>query len=84
MHRFDGWPNFWPQHVCMLHLTVKALGLVAGRVHPGESNSSWIMRGLLETLTGPSPAAQALRDKYLFMVTGCLAHQLSCGISAVF
>ncbi len=26
------------------------------------------MRGLLETLTGPSPAAHALRDKYLFMV----------------
>ena len=43
--------------------------IVAGRVHPGESNSSWIMRGLLEMLTGPSPAAQALRDKYLFMVS---------------
>lgn len=44
------------------------LGVMAGRVHPGESNSSWIMRGLLEMLTGPSPAAHALRDKYLFMV----------------
>ena len=42
--------------------------MMAGRVHPGESNSSWIMRGLLELLTGPSPAAHALRDKYLFMV----------------
>lgn len=47
----------------------------AGRVHPGESNSSWIMRGLLDTLTGPSPAAQALRDKYLFMVMRCTAQQ---------
>ena len=42
--------------------------MMAGRVHPGESNSSWIMRGLLEMLTGPSPAAHALRDKFLFMV----------------
>jgi len=51
------------------------LDVFAGRVHPGESNSSWIMRGLLETLTGPSPAAQALRDKYLFMVLGRTAQQ---------
>ena len=31
------------------------------------------MRGLLDFLTGPSPAAQALRDKYLFMVGTVLA-----------
>ncbi|DBA97263.1 TPA: hypothetical protein ACH3X1_015010 [Trebouxia sp. C0004] len=50
----------------------RKLDVFAGRVHPGESNSSWIMRGLLESLTGPSPAAHALRDKYLFMVVPML------------
>ena len=40
----------------------------AGRVHPGESNASWMMRGLLEMLTGPSAAAIALRNQYIFMV----------------
>lgn len=47
---------------------IHGFDMMAGRVHPGESNSSWMMRGLLEMLTGPSPAAHALRDKYLFMV----------------
>lgn len=36
------------------------------RVHPGESNSSWIMRGLLDFLTGPSDIARQLRRQFIF------------------
>lgn len=32
--------------------------VVSGRVHPGETNSSWIMEGLLDMLTADTPHAQ--------------------------
>ena len=38
--------------------------VVSGRVHPGESNSSWVMRGFIRLVLGPSPEAAALREKY--------------------
>ena len=28
--------------------------VITGRVHPGESNASWMMKGCLDFLTGPS------------------------------
>ena len=31
--------------------------VVTARVHPGESNSSWMMKGLLEYITGSSQMA---------------------------
>jgi len=41
---------------------------LSSRVHPGESNSSWIMKGLLDFLLGPSAEAEFLRSKYLFKI----------------
>ena len=39
------------------------------RVHPGETNASWIMHGLLEFLTDPvSRTAALLRDQFVFKV----------------
>ncbi len=32
--------------------------VVSGRVHPGETNSSWIMEGLLHMLTSDTPHAK--------------------------
>jgi hypothetical protein len=32
--------------------------VVTARVHPGESNSSWVMKGLMDYLTGDTATAQ--------------------------
>lgn len=32
--------------------------VVSARVHPGESQASWMMKGLLEFITGSDPVAQ--------------------------
>ncbi|VDD80271.1 unnamed protein product [Mesocestoides corti] len=46
---------------------------VTARVHPGESNSSWVMRGLLERLTDPYDEEIAnLRRMYVFKVVPSL------------
>ncbi|XP_049875301.1 cytosolic carboxypeptidase 1-like isoform X2 [Pectinophora gossypiella] len=41
---------------------------LTARVHPGESNASWVMDGTLGCLLGDSPAAAALRAKYVFKI----------------
>ncbi|KAH9508360.1 Cytosolic carboxypeptidase 2 [Bulinus truncatus] len=42
--------------------------VITARVHPGESQASWMMKGLLEFITGPDPVAKELRDKFIFKV----------------
>lgn len=42
--------------------------VISARVHPGESNSSWIMQGLLHHLTSNHPNALMLRDKFVFKI----------------
>ncbi|XP_004707952.1 cytosolic carboxypeptidase 3 [Echinops telfairi] len=49
----------------------KAVVLTA-RVHPGETNSSWIMKGFLDYLLGASRDAQLLRDMFIFKVVPML------------
>ena len=44
--------------------------VVSARVHPGESNASWMMQGLIDYLTGPSLDAKILRDNFVFKVRG--------------
>ena len=41
---------------------------VFARVHPGESNSSWMMKGLIDFLTGPSLDAKIIRDNFIFKI----------------
>nr|XP_021189773.1 cytosolic carboxypeptidase 1 isoform X11 [Helicoverpa armigera] len=45
---------------------------LTARVHPGESNASWVMDGTLGCLFGCSIAAAALRAKYVFKIVPML------------
>ncbi|CAB4057471.1 AGBL2_3 [Lepeophtheirus salmonis] len=42
------------------------------RVHPGETPSSWILRGMLLFLSGNSMHATLLRDRYIFKIVPML------------
>ncbi|XP_033108379.1 cytosolic carboxypeptidase 1-like isoform X2 [Anneissia japonica] len=45
---------------------------LSARVHPGESNASWVMKGSLMFLLSSHPIAQALRETYIFKVVPML------------
>lgn len=45
---------------------------LTSRVHPGESNASWVMHGTLEALLGNNPYAAGLRDDYVFKIVPML------------
>ncbi|CAF0721396.1 unnamed protein product [Didymodactylos carnosus] len=47
---------------------VKKGVVVTARVHPGETNGSWMMKGLLDFLLGNSPDAKILRDNFIFKI----------------
>lgn len=40
--------------------------IVSARVHPGETPSSWMMKGLMDFITGDSFVAKKLRHKFIF------------------
>ena len=42
--------------------------IISARVHPGESNASWMMKGVIDFLTGHTPEAKALRDNFVFKI----------------
>ena len=46
----------------------KAVIVLSARVHPGETPSSWIMRGILHFLTGDSDVSTRLRDNFIFKI----------------
>lgn len=46
--------------------------MISARVHPGEPNSSWMMKGMIDYLTGPSTGAQVLRKHFLFKIVPML------------
>uniref|UniRef100_A0A4W4DW05 Cytosolic carboxypeptidase 1 n=1 Tax=Electrophorus electricus TaxID=8005 RepID=A0A4W4DW05_ELEEL len=41
---------------------------LSARVHPGETNASWVMKGTLEFLMSSGPLAQSLRESYIFKI----------------
>lgn len=41
---------------------------ISSRVHPGESNSSWMMKGVIDFLVSNAPEARALREKFVFKI----------------
>ena len=60
--------------------------VVTARVHPGETNSSWMMKGLLDFITGPSNTAKVtkswrwrvLTQGFIFLVTYFLIAVVFC------
>ncbi|XP_047453319.1 cytosolic carboxypeptidase 4 [Mugil cephalus] len=42
--------------------------VLTGRVHPGESNASWVMKGTLEFLCSNDMVAQILREAFVFKI----------------
>ncbi|CAB1321578.1 unnamed protein product [Coregonus sp. 'balchen'] len=50
----------------------RPLVFLSARVHPGETNASWVMKGTLEFLMGSSPLAHSLREAYIFKIVPML------------
>ncbi|XP_005077924.4 cytosolic carboxypeptidase 4 [Mesocricetus auratus] len=42
--------------------------VIMARVHPGESNASWVMKGTLEFLVSSDPVAKLLRENFVFKI----------------
>eukprot|EP00768_Dysnectes_brevis_P002216 gnl/Dysnectes_brevis/1711_a1946_1332.p1 GENE.gnl/Dysnectes_brevis/1711_a1946_1332~~gnl/Dysnectes_brevis/1711_a1946_1332.p1 ORF type:complete len:743 (+),score=91.26 gnl/Dysnectes_brevis/1711_a1946_1332:57-2231(+) len=43
--------------------------LLSARIHPGETNSSWIMEGIVRFLVSNHPTAQLLREHFILKIT---------------
>ena len=60
---------------------------ISARVHPGESNSSWMMKGIVEFLVSNAPEARALRENFVFKlvpminVDGVINGNYRCSLS---
>ncbi|XP_040897730.1 cytosolic carboxypeptidase 1 isoform X4 [Toxotes jaculatrix] len=57
-------------HICQFRN--RPLIFLSARVHPGETNASWVMKGTLEFLMGSSPLAASLREAYIFKIVPML------------
>lgn len=62
--------------------------IISARVHPGESNASFIMEGIIEFLVSDDPNALRLRDKFVFKIVpmlnpdGVIIGNYRCSLSA--
>uniref|UniRef100_A0A7N6A9U1 Cytosolic carboxypeptidase 1 n=1 Tax=Anabas testudineus TaxID=64144 RepID=A0A7N6A9U1_ANATE len=57
-------------HICQFRN--RPLIFLSARVHPGETNASWVMKGTLEFLMGTSSLAASLREAYIFKIVPML------------
>lgn len=46
--------------------------MISSRVHPGESNASFIMEGIIDFLMSDDMEAQILRNQYVFKIVPML------------
>ena len=46
----------------------KKVIVITGRVHPGESNASWVVHGLIRFLLKKDKVSEALRKRIIFKV----------------
>ena len=63
--------------------------VISARVHPGETNASWMMRGILFFLTSDDPRAKTLRENFVFKIIpmlnpdGVINGNYRCNLSGV-
>ncbi|XP_061527813.1 cytosolic carboxypeptidase 1 isoform X1 [Phycodurus eques] len=57
-------------HICQFRN--RPFIFLSARVHPGETNASWVMKGTLEFLMGTSLLAATLREAYIFKIVPML------------
>lgn len=63
--------------------------MITARVHPGESNSSYVMKGVLDLLSGDSDEAVALRKNFVFKIVpminvdGVIYGNYRCSLSGI-
>ncbi|CAG9819492.1 unnamed protein product [Phaedon cochleariae] len=68
--------------------TKKRAIIITARVHPGETPSSWVMKGILDFLTSDCGPAKELRDKFIFKIVpmlnpdGVIVGNNRCSLSA--
>jgi len=61
--------------------------VITARVHPGETNASWMMKGMLDFLLGDTPEAIRLRDAFVFRIVpmlnpdGVINGNYRCGLA---
>ena len=48
------------------------MAVISARVHPGESNASWMMQGLLEAVTADTEQARQLRRSLILKIVPML------------
>ncbi|XP_030423585.1 cytosolic carboxypeptidase 1 isoform X2 [Gopherus evgoodei] len=58
------------EHICQFRN--RPYIFLSARVHPGETNASWVMKGTLEYLMSNNPTAQSLRESYIFKIVPML------------
>jgi murein tripeptide amidase MpaA len=46
--------------------------VISSRVHPGETGASYMMKGIIDSLVGPSLGARLLRDNFIFHIVPML------------
>lgn len=51
-----------------LQMKQKKAFILSSRVHPGETGASYMMKGVIDYLVGPSIGARILRDNYIFKI----------------
>ncbi|XP_021567241.1 cytosolic carboxypeptidase 1 isoform X2 [Carlito syrichta] len=54
------------EHICQFRN--RPYVFLSARVHPGETNASWVMKGTLEYLMSNNPTAQSLRESFIFKI----------------
>lgn len=65
----------------------KRVAVVTARVHPGESNASWMMHGFLQFILSEAPEAQALRESCVWYIIpmlnpdGVIQGNYRCGLA---
>jgi cytosolic carboxypeptidase protein 2/3 len=51
-----------------LELSVRKAVVLAARVHPGETQASWMLQGVIDFLVSDDEQAKFLREKFVFKI----------------